>query len=281
MHLPVRGSEEGVNVVRNCLLLCALACTKSALADKFDCVIEPKKSIEIRAASEGLIEKVWVERGDMVDVGQVLVTLDSGVEQAAVEAAHYRATMEGKIRSAKSRVAFTAAKFKRRAQLADQSFLSEHEKDEALTEKQLAEAELIEAQDDRRLAELEYQRLSEQLRLRTIQSPIAGVVVDRMLNPGELADNRDLRKPILKLAEIETLYVESLLPINVYGQVKIGQSVDILPELAVGGSYKAVIRVIDRVLDAASGTFGVRLELPNPDLAIPAGLKCLITLPRQ
>lgn len=159
--------------------------------------------------------------------------------------------------------------------------MSEHEKDEALTEKQLAEAELIEAQDDRRLAELEYQRLSEQLRLRTIQSPIAGVVVDRMLNPGELADNRDLRKPILKLAEIETLYVESLLPINVYGQVKIGQSVDILPELAVGGSYKAVIRVIDRVLDAASGTFGVRLELPNPDLAIPAGLKCLITLPRQ
>ena len=36
----------------------------------------------------------------------------------------------------------------------------------------------------------------------------------------------------------------------------------------------------DRVVDAASGTFGVRLELPNPGYRLPAGLKCKVRFPR-
>ena len=131
----------------------------------------------------------------MVKAGQVLVTLDSGVEKAAVESARYRSTMKGKIITGESRVEFSTQKFNRRDKLAGQSYVSHQDRDESLTEKRLAESELIEAWDDRRLAEIEFHRLSEQLRLRTIKSPLDGVVVDRMLNAGELADNRDLRKP--------------------------------------------------------------------------------------
>jgi multidrug efflux pump subunit AcrA (membrane-fusion protein) len=45
--------------------------------------------VDVRAASEGLIEKIWVDRGDMVKKGQVLVTLDAGVERAATESPHF------------------------------------------------------------------------------------------------------------------------------------------------------------------------------------------------
>ena len=215
----------------------------------------------------------------MVKTGQVLVTLDSGVERAATEAARYRSTMEGKIRTGESRVEFSTAKHNRREKLAAQSYISLHYRDESLAEKRLAESDLIEARDDRRLSEIEYRRLSEQLRLRTIKSPIDGVVVDRMLNSGELADNRDLSKPILKLAEIATLHVEVLMPIEAFSKLVIGQNVDVLPEAAVGGRYTAKVKVIDRVLDAASGTFGVRLELANPGLKLPAGIKCRASFP--
>jgi hypothetical protein len=37
-----------------------------------------------------------------------------------------------------------------------------------------------------------------------------------------------------------------------------------------------VVTVVDRVVDAASSTFGVRLELANPDYRLPAGLKCRV-----
>jgi hypothetical protein len=36
----------------------------------------------------------------------------------------------------------------------------------------------------------------------------------------------------------------------------------------------ATVKVIDRLLDAASGTFGVRLELANRQHRIPAGIRC-------
>ncbi|MFN0162035.1 MAG: hypothetical protein ACKVQQ_12450, partial [Burkholderiales bacterium] len=35
---------------------------------------------------------------------------------------------------------------------------------------------------------------------------------------------------------------------------------------------------VDRVIDAASSTFRVRLELPNPDAKLPAGLRCKVDL---
>ena len=43
------------------------------------------------------------------------------------------------------------------------------------------------------------------------------------------------------------------------------------------GIYDAKVTVVDRVVDAASGLFGVRLELPNPDYKLSAGLKCQVT----
>ncbi|HPU79885.1 efflux RND transporter periplasmic adaptor subunit [Accumulibacter sp.] len=257
---------------RGWLLLALLS--GGASAGEFDCIVEPSRTIEVRAASEGLIEKIWVDRGDSVKAGQVLVTLDSGVERAATEAARYRSTMHGRIRTGESRVEFSTAKYNRREKLAGQSFISLHDRDEALTEKRLAESELIEARDDRRLAEIEFRRLSEQLRLRTIRSPVDGVVVDRLLNAGELADNRDLRKPILRLADIGTLFVEVLMPIEAFGKLVLGQSAEVLPEAPVGGRYTATVKVIDRVHDAASGTFGVRLEMANPGMKLPGGIKC-------
>jgi membrane fusion protein, multidrug efflux system len=39
------------------------------------------------------------------------------------------------------------------------------------------------------------------------------------------------------------------------------------------------VKVVDHVIDAASGTFGIRLELKNPDYSLPAGLKCKVRFP--
>lgn len=59
--------------------------------------------------------------------------------------------------------------------------------------------------------------------------------------------------------------------------------VDLIAEVTllepIGGSYQASEKVVDRVLDAASGTFGVRLVLPNPDYRLPAGIRCEARFP--
>jgi len=39
---------------------------------------------------------------------------------------------------------------------------------------------------------------------------------------------------------------------------------------------EATVQIVDRVVDSASGTFGVRLEVPNPSGTMPAGVKCKV-----
>jgi membrane fusion protein (multidrug efflux system) len=65
-----------------------------------------------------------------------------------------------------------------------------------------------------------------------------------------------------------------VLPVSRFGSIKVGQPAEVFPEQPVGGQYSAKVEVVDPVVDAASGTFGVRLRLPNPGNRIPAGVKC-------
>jgi RND family efflux transporter MFP subunit len=247
-----------------------------AAAGEFDCIIEPRQVLELRAPIEGLIERVTVDRGDIVRRGQELAVLDTSVDLASAAIARHRSQMEGALRSSESRVEFSSRKFERAQNLQAQNFVSAQARDEAATEKRLAESELLDAKDNRRLAELELQRQMEIIRLKTIRSPIDGVVVERMLHPGEFAEAGVGRKPIFKLAELNVLHVEALLPVTAYGRVKRGMEVLIAPEIPAGARYSAKVTVIDRLLDTASGTFGVRMELRNPQHQLPAGIRCKV-----
>jgi RND family efflux transporter MFP subunit len=250
-----------------------------ALAGEFDCVTEPSQTVEIRASVEGLIDRIYVDRGQMVKAGQTVAVLDAGMEKSNAELARFKSTMKGALQSGENRLEYAGLKATRSEQLHKERFVSAQDRDEALTERRLAEAQLLELRDNQRLAEIEYQRSNEQLRLRTLTTPISGVVTERLMNPGELADNRDLRRPILRIANISLLHVETLLPLEAHRKVKPGQTATVIPEAPIGGQYQARVKVVDKVVDAASGTFGVRLELSNPKLEIPAGVKCKVVFP--
>lgn len=76
------------------------------------------------------------------------------------------------------------------------------------------------------------------------------------------------------------LYVEVILPAAVYRQVARGDPAVVRPESPIDGEYEAKVEVVDQVIDASSGTFGVRLFLPNPKLMVPAGFRCRVELPK-
>ena len=49
---------------------------------------------------------------------------------------------------------------------------------------------------------------------------------------------------------------------------------EVYPKEAIGGVYQARVSVKDQVLNSGNSTFHVRLELANPDYALPAGVGC-------
>jgi len=240
---------------------------------EFDCLIEARQALDIRSPVEGVIEKIYVQRGASVRKGQTLATLTSGPERASLDLARSRATNEGEIKAAQARVDITRKKFERAEELVKKNFVSENARDEAEADYRLAQEQLRVAQENRRLAELEQKRSEEVLAQREIRSPVAGVVVEVMLKPGELTSSNQ-KDPIIKLMQVDPLNVELILPVAHYGKIKAGQRAWVMPEAPIGGKYVARVEVVDPMFDAASGTFGVRLTLPNPDRKLPAGMKC-------
>ncbi len=257
-------------------LAVAVGCSALAVppvwAAEMACVIKPYAEISIGTPVEGLIQTVPVDRGDWVTRGQVIVTLESSLEEATVALAKAKAEAEAALKSSQVKIGFSTRKLERAMDLFKTNSIARHEVDEAQTEKALAEMAYQEASENKRQAELELGRATAALHLHTIRSPINGVVVDRLLSPGELAR----QTPVMKLAQLNPLRVEVFAPISLLGKLKAGMRADVRPEGKGQPVHQAKIMVVNKVVDSASGTFGVRLEMPNPNNAISAGLACTV-----
>ena len=252
--------------------------TGSAGRSEFDCVIEPQQVVKLASAVVGMIARVDVDRGDIVRQGQIVGKIEDGVEGSTLALARARATNDSPVKSAEARVQFLRHKYERLKQLHAKSVSPLASLQEAEAEVQVAEQQFKEAQLAREIASLEVVHAEEVMKQRTLRSPIDGVVVDRLLVPGEY---RNDQSPVLTLAQIDPLRVEVFLPTAYFGQIRVGGNAEVRPEQPIGGVHVATVTVVDRVHDAASGTFGVRLALPNPRLTLPGGIRCQVSFAMQ
>jgi RND family efflux transporter MFP subunit len=245
----------------------------NAGATEFECVIEPQQVVKLASPVVGVIAHVDVDRGDIVRKGQIVGKLEDGVEDVSLALARARSTNEYVTKSIEARLQFLRSKVKRLNELHGKAVSSLAALEEADAEAKMAEQQLKEAELNREVAFLQTRHAEEVLKQRTLRSPIDGVVVERHLVPGEY---RNEHTPILTLAQIDLLRVEVFVSTAYYGRIRTGSKAEVRPEQPVGGVYAATVTVVDHVLDAASGTFGVRLTLPNPDLRLPAGIPCKV-----
>ena len=161
---------------------------------------------------------------------------------------------------------------KRALELFENDTLSADLREEAETEATLAALELERARENHRIASLELEHSVARLARRTIRSPISGFVIERLMDPGEIVDE----ETILRIAQIDPLRVEVILPSDWFGRVRPGDRAEIIPEAPLDQARAGEVAIVDRVIDGASGTFGARMLLPNPDHDLPAGLRCQV-----
>jgi RND family efflux transporter MFP subunit len=242
-------------------------------AQPVQCVIQPNAEVNLGSAVEGVLSTMSVDLGDRVKKGQVVAELESDVEKAVADIARARATADVRVEAARARLGYETRRLERNENLHKRKVVSLSAIDEARRDKRMTELELREAQFDRKVAQLELKRALAILERRTIKSPIDGVVVERFLQPGEFVHEQ---APLLKLARVDLLNVEAFLRVADYGSIRPGMRAEVEPQQPVGGRYAAEVSVVDKVLNAASGTFRVRLTLANEDLAIPAGVRCTL-----
>ena len=245
------------------------------MAKVVGCLIEPDRVADIGSQVVGLVERLHVQRGDTVRRGQNLVTLRADVERANVGVADTRSKVDAEVLAARASLDLAEQKVRRAEGLVAQQFISVQAVDQARGEAEVARQKLSQVTSQQQIWVQERHLAEAQLALRTLNSPFAGVVVERYINQGERVEER----PMLRIAVINPLRVELLVPTALYGNLAKGDQIAVLPELPGAETVTATVQHVDRVLDAASNSFRVRLSLPNPDNRLPAGLRCKADVP--
>jgi RND family efflux transporter MFP subunit len=265
-------------LLQSAALAAALTCMGMPCAfsapQSLRCVIEPDRAADVGSPVIGIIESIAVERGDFVREGQVLARLSAGVERASVDAAQVRAQAEADVRAAQANYEYLQEKQVRSEGLVEKNFISKQALDQVRAEASVAEQKLAQAREQQRIAKHELQLARAQLGQRSIRAPFDGIVADRYVTAGERVEE----KPMFRIAKVDPLRVEIIVPVALFGTIRNGMIAKVTPDLPNIGAVDARVVLVDRLVDAASNTFRVRAELPNADGAIASGLRCKAVL---
>lgn len=251
----------------------ALFCAPLMANEKavLDCLVKPEMYVDLSSSVDAILEQVLVDTGDRIKKGQPLVKLEASVEKARVNLAEIQARSESEIDNRRVQLQYAKRNYKRIKNLYSRKSVSLYEKDKAETEVALAEIELDKATEKKKIAGLNLKLALAELERRTIRSPIDGIVVDRYSMVGESV----VERTIMKLAQVDPLRVELIAPTEYFGLIKKGMEVDIHPERPANKTFKATVTIVDQLIDPASGSFTVRMALPNPGDQLVGGVNCI------
>ncbi|MEB8385647.1 efflux RND transporter periplasmic adaptor subunit [Rhodobacteraceae bacterium KMM 6894] len=238
-----------------------------------ECLIQANEIARMGAAARGVLAQMHVERADQVQRDQILAELEATEEEAQVDLARLRVGSDIAVRLARAKAETAELNAQRLTKLVKSNLVPKSEQEAAILAAQSARLEEEEAVFQLEVAKLQLSAALSARERKRIRAPFDGVVTDTLMSVGELYNEQT---PIIVLARIDPLYVEAYLPAARRPDVQVGQVGEVTFE--IGGTALATLEVIDPVLDAATGTFGIRLTLPNPEGRILAGQSCALRI---
>ncbi len=241
------------------------------------------RDVEVASQADGVVREVLVQEGDFVQQGQLLCRLDDRENQIKLKLteeklAQVRQQLEkAKIQNEKAGVQIgnTRTELKRNETAFAEGLVSEKEVDDLRY--QLAELEhdqRVAASDERenshRVEELEAEIDQAKLEIsRTrITAPFAGRITERKVEIGQTVRNLD---SVFKLGAFSPLYADAHLSEREAQQVRIGQRARVRLGSESSEAEAAQVARISPVVDGATGTVKVTLELTPSDPAFKPG----------
>ncbi len=247
-------------------------------ADSFEVVAftTPFRELQVACETSGVLAKVHVEEGQKVAKDDLLAELKGGVQRAQLALSKARVEF-AKLQIMACQATYTTRKteYERVSRLFEQKISTAEERDKAKLDMELANLDLENAIAEKKIYELVAERDDEALKQTVIRAPRDGEVFRVFKRAGEAVEPRD---PVLSLVCVDPLYVVAHLPISTAGRVKAGAKAAFLLESRAKVPLECTVTVVDKVADAASGTYRVKLTLPNPADEIMAGAKGALRL---
>jgi membrane fusion protein YbhG len=258
--------------------------------------------VDVAPLISGRVLDVRADEGDSVARGDTLIVLDTDVlrlerdRTAATRATitAQRAQAEDMLKLARHKQDLAVTTLKRVEALVSQGSATRQQLDEATTQRDVAASQVASAHDQLAVLEAQETELASSLAVydRQIQegvvlSPIAGTVLVRGLEPGEVATPGALG---LRVADLASLELRIYLEAPDLDRVQLGQSlpvvVDALPDTKIEGTVSWISSQAEFTPKNAQTrnaraqlVYAVKLRVNNPDGRLHIGMPAEATLP--
>jgi len=214
--------------------------------------VKAVNGIRVTAEVAGIVKRIAFDSSQRVTQGDVLVELDSSVDQAAL------AGLIAERDLAKTR-------FQRNANLLPRNAISQSEYDES------------KARYDATKAAVAEQRAK--LAKKTIRAPFDGLLGLRLVDQGQYINPGD---PIVSIQSLDPIYVDYTVPEAQFARISLGQRVEVHVDAYSEKAFSGEITAIDAEINEGTRSVDVRATLDNPNEALRPGMFARVqTLERQ
>lgn len=172
--------------------------------------LEPKEYVDVGAQVTGQLQKLYVDIGDNVSAGQLLVEIDPRVYAARVQADEANIkNLQAQLAGQQAQVVFARQQFERYRELTKSKGVSEQEfqNSEFNFKKAVATAESIQAQIEQVQSTLSGDRAN--LGFTKIYAPMDGTVVTRTARLGQTLNANQTTPMIMQLAKLDAMTVRA------------------------------------------------------------------------
>jgi membrane fusion protein (multidrug efflux system) len=200
------------------------------------------QGVTLGAEVAGTIKQIAFESGQPVKAGDLLVELDSSVEQA-------------QLRSAAASADLARANLARARDLRPKNMLSQADLDAADAQAKQANAQM--------------DNIRATLAKKSINAPFAGRVGIRQVNLGQFLNTGD---PIVTLQSLDPVYVDFSLPQQRLAQLNVGMAVRVTTDAFPDQTFEGKLTAINSEVDTATRNVRLRATLTNAHGLLRPGL---------
>jgi RND family efflux transporter MFP subunit len=214
--------------------------------------ISARRDMPVGVAGEGgQVVAIRAEAGQFVSRGQVLAVLDSGVQQAQLE------QLIAGVAQANADARLAQSELDRALALVDRGFISKADIDRRTATRDAARARV-------KVAEAQVAEARQRLERLAIRAPEAGMVLMRMVEPGQVVSSGS--GGLFRIAAGGQMELRAAIAEQDMPQLKVGQTATVTP---VGSSsrYVGQVWLLEPVIDPQSRLGMARIALPaSPDI---------------
>jgi RND family efflux transporter MFP subunit len=228
--------------------------------------LKPKEQVDVTSKVTGRVERLTVQVGDLVRRGQVLAELeDAELEQQVRRAEAAREVARATVQQRNAELGNAKADADRARQLFDQGLVARQDYETKLTAYRVFQAQVSLANAQTEQAAAELRELNIQRSQMKITAPLSGHVAHRYVDVGAVVSPST---PIVRLVNLSTMITVANVPEKEVSKLRLGSRTTVVVDAYGDNEFEGKVARISPVLDAATRTALVEIEIQNSSGAL-------------